>query len=88
MIRRRTSSTASQAQATMWNESRHSTAFGALALTTVWIQSAPSQPTCVNPADRSGPSAVKNCSTVAFERPSAAHTTRPVSRSVTTVRYR
>src|SRR5664279_4700526 len=75
-------------QATTWKESRHSTAFGALTFTTGWIQSAPSQPTCVNAAARSVPSAAKNASTVAWERPSAAHTTRPVSTSVTTVMYR
>ena len=43
-VRRRTSSNAFVAQPTTWNGSRHSTAFGAFAFTTDWIQFNPANP--------------------------------------------
>ena len=61
------------------------TACGARRRTGLWIHSAPSALTWVSFAARSSPSVSKNASTVASSRPSAAHTSRPVSWSVTTV---
>ena len=76
---RRTSSNAFVAQATMWKGSRQSAAFGARALTTEWIHSAPSAVTCVNWEDLSSPSRSKNPLRVSLFRPGAARTNRPVS---------
>ena len=47
----------------------------------------PSAETWVICAQRSGPRASKNAARVALSRPGAAHTSRPVSWSTTTVRY-
>ena len=66
--------------------SRQRTAFGQRCSTTRSIQSAPSADTWVIAAQRSGPRASKNTARVARSRPGAAHTSRPVSWSTTTVR--
>ena len=83
----RRSSRASVAQATTWNGSAQRTAVGQRSATTSAIQSAASADTWVICAHRSAPSASKNRRRVAVSRPGAAHTSRPLSWSTTTVRY-
>ena len=84
---RRTSSRASLAHFTMWKGSATRTAPGHLSATMVSMKSAPSALTWVIWAHRSGPSRSKNSATVALVRPGAAHTSRRVSWSTTTIRY-
>ena len=74
------------AHLTTWNGSAHCTAFGQRSATISAIQSAWSADTWVIAAQRSGPSRSKNVRSVARSRPGAAHTSRPVSWSTTTVR--
>ena len=85
---RRTSSRALVAHATTWKGSGHSTARGARAETTVWMNSAPSAETWVSAAARSAPRSSKNRPRVSFVRSFPAHTSLPVSWQVTTSRYR
>ena len=74
------------AHATTWKASAHKTAFGQRALTALAIQVAASALTWVISWHRCGPTRSKNVATVASSRPTAAHTSRPVSWSTTTVR--
>jgi len=82
---RRTSSSASVAHFTTWNGSATRTAAGHFSATMVSMKSAPSALTWVIWAHRSGPSRSKNSRTVALLRPAAAHTSRRVSWSTTTI---
>ena len=61
-------------------------AFGARSATTVAIHPAPSALTREICSDRSSPSRSKNPLSVSLSRPTAAHTSRPVSWSTTMVR--
>ena len=69
-----------------WKGSAHCTAFGQRSATISAIHSAWSADTCVIVALRSGPSWSKNVRNVAWSRPGAAHSSRPVSWSTTTVK--
>ena len=84
--RRRSMSSASIAHATTWNGSALRVAFGARRATTRAIQSAMSAETCVNSAERSGPSSSKKTLRAASLRPGPAHTRWPRSWSTTTIR--
>ncbi len=74
------------AQATTWKGSAQRMAFGARRATVSAIHWAASADTCVISAARLSPRASKNRFSVAESRPGAAHTSRPVSWSTTTVR--